>query len=258
MRTGEPNDTRDDLGVERERLEAELFVADTPEEYKKFIQEARFITSDAPYSAQLYSLLDQKQVRIKEGVSEKLIMHDKFKDGVILDLGCGKEEFMADISRKFNSRQYIGVDIDPWVRSSFLRRGKEVIEDFLPPPSTYKTNRDIKPLKPQIVQRIGADETRIQGDMLDATSRLADNSVSVVILFAIEAHKHGDTGDYSKALVKEIGRVLKEGGIVLEHGSDFSFNPKDGNLGFDHMGEIRGEGIGCQIYEKSKKIEEKK
>jgi len=215
---------------ETEKLEKELFAREIPPEYKELIKKVNLITRQDAYS---------KNFIFKIGSFKILqdILGEKIKDGTVLDLGCGRSFKMGKVSRNFGAKIYIGVDLFPTFDLDGLRdlltKEAELSEDL----KVYAkkiTSKQMEQGNLEITsdyfdKESGSRALRVAGDMLGATARLADNSISVVTIFGIQTHSGGkeqmrNNSDYITALEKEILRVLKSGGIVINYESDIGFS----------------------------------
>ncbi len=225
-------------------IKKRLLVRDMPEEYSKFIKPHMYIEMSDSYTEIITNYFWQRGGKSSETYT---YMQEKFKDQTVLDLGCGYGEGLQ-LTDEFKAREYIGVDVHPR-RPDFITikgLGGEDSEN-----SSRLTDDSSK-------RKTGASFDSgifVEGDMLNVISRLADESVGVIIIAGIQRHNQGyrDHQAYEEAMKFEINRVLKDGGITVNNsafiGSGFE------NESFKAV-EFKGDPTHTVFYEKMQSGEE--
>jgi hypothetical protein len=117
-------------------------------------------------------------------------------DKILVDLGGGQGE-MGDIAHDFGASTYINVERAPYDET-------EAID-----PST--------PIEHQRKENFLS--LRVHADMLDFVSRLRDGSIDNFVINGIDTYII-DNPRYHDALVKEILRATKKGGLIFGRSSD--------------------------------------
>ncbi len=126
---------------------------------------------------------------------------EKLSDDILIDLGGGDGEIMAQLAKKFGVKTYVSVDLgdnlDPYSAQPL-----ETESDFL---SDDQKGRQMTSLG-------------VSADMLDFVARLPDNSANFV-LNGIDWDIIRDS-EYRAALMAEISRATRKEGIVFGTGTD--------------------------------------
>jgi SAM-dependent methyltransferase len=242
---------------EIDRIKERIFDRETPEAYKELAKKVGIIELKEPYANNLlrtfyqgyhdYPGSDPSQELSELG---KLISEEA-KDGTVLDLGCGKTQWMSFFFRKNQADLYIGVDLEPDVfvpaastrvlRShAFMalsnKRMDPIDSDLTSGILNKSAEEHAEEATIEIIDRqyrLQDNVFEIQDDMLCAISRMKDESVDMVIVSGIETSFKNpeETKEYLHALDVEIRRVLKKSGIVLNYESDVSVGDMEQVMG---------------------------
>lgn len=239
--------TREEPSVEK--LKAELFRREVPKEYQKFFGSPMIELPDV-YSRQLrdaifdyaaaanffppYSTSDRfdaiPSAEIPDGVlsDSGRFFKSKVKDGTVIDLGCGESSFMEKYAIAMRARRYIGVDSE---------------------------------MRHESAHKVGDTEVyHVEGSMLHFVARLADNedaeAATVYYLSGIEpnSRKLGIVREYIFFLLKEIGRTMRSGDVVILGVGTHGFDPTKIGLKqivFDGLAKKYGyrvEGLTTRVY----------
>ena len=117
------------------------------------------------------------------------LFKERLRDSILVDLGGRNLDKLAEA---MECKGYIGVDKYNWYKDQPLDPTENLSKN-----SDYKNTQNIS----------------VKADMLDFLSRLPDNSVSISISGIDNAIAR--LPEYHNALVKEIARVCKRGGIIF-------------------------------------------
>jgi len=139
------------------------------------------------------------------GQVEKDIFKDRLNGGILIDLGFGKVPLMKALATRYKSKTYIGVDRYSIGKEDESSDPHKVMDDL--------SKNDIQAIL-------------VKSDLLDFASRIPDNSVNFTIN-GIDKNIIPDE-DYQKALVKEMIRATKKGGIIFGFNSDAIANIREG------------------------------
>ncbi len=144
-------------------------------------------------------IVERHNPRILRKASE--FFRDKLKDAFLIDLGGGWGAIMAQFARKFGVQTYIIVDLGD-VHDPYSAQPIELECELL---SEEEKTRTMTAL-------------RVSDDMLDFVARLPDNSANFV-LNGIDWDIIRDN-EYRSALISELARTTRHGGIVFGAGTD--------------------------------------
>ncbi len=223
--------------LSEEMFKRKYLVRSIPKEYEEVASLVEIIEIKTPYAEHLLKQLCKIEFGSEVLLSEKgKLVADKISGGVIIDLGCGDSSHMRLFSELARANLYIGIDKDALASGGLVNRGRsaEEIHEILmagvaslrrDEKSSEERNEGII-AQSQIKNKIeicGEHAVLLNCDMLTAIVQLSDNCASAVISSGIEfmiARDYSNNAEYSKALKKEIDRVLKNGGLLLNYHSD--------------------------------------
>lgn len=124
---------------------------------------------------------------------------DKLNSGILIDVGGGGGEYIAELAKKSGVSKYINVDLYSKRNSTDPFNGKII-------------NRNYRRLSDEEKVR-QMDDIQVDSDMLDFVSRLPDNcanfAVNGIDTYVIDSNKYRDV------LFNEIVRATKVGGIIF-------------------------------------------
>jgi SAM-dependent methyltransferase len=248
-----PDDAETKKRKEIDRIKERIFDRETPEAYKELAKKVGIIELSEPYANNLFREFyqgyhDYPRVDPSRELSElgKLISEEA-KGGTVLDLGCGKTQWMSSFFRKNRVDLYIGVDLMPDVlvpvastrvlRShAFMALSNKRIDPIDSDLTSGILNKSAEEHAEEATieiidrqYRLQDNVFEIQDDMLCAISKMKDESVDMVIVSGIETSFKNpeETKEYLHALDVEIRRVLKKSGIVLNYESDVPVSDMD-------------------------------
>lgn len=258
-------DVLDDVSEqETAPVSEDLFVREVPAEYQELIDEKnKFIEIGERYS-------DNLARRLKHDKELMSLMQQRIEGESVLDLGSGSSASMRSMSIKdWKAKRYIGVDlhrvviandrlgtIDPTnidMEAIGYEHDEEDYSHQPDTPSIFETELEPPVQTKSEIISTSEEEVSIKGDMLDAISRLEDDSIGAVIISGIERTNIDETTlEYIRKLKQEIYRVLKTDGLFIVYESDFGADENFNELSTDNSDLKYGSGV----FEKIEKEED--
>lgn len=257
-----PDDIETKKRKEIDRIRGRIFDRETPEAYKELAKKVGIIELQEPYAENLHRIFyegyhDYPGSDPSQELSELgKLMSEAAKGKTILDLCCGKTQWMSSFFRRNQAELYIGVDLEPDVfvpvastrvfrPHAFMALSNKRI-DFIDSDLTSgilnkSAEEHTEEATIEIIERhyrLQENVFEIQDDMLCAISRMKDESVDAIVVSGIETSFKNpeETKEYLHALDVEIRRVLKKSGIVLNYESDVSVGDMDFVIGDNDNG----------------------
>jgi len=171
-----------------------------PQQFSEGWVDIYFNSSPNARGEEKYNPQGEQQKELRRLFGEKL------QGEILIDVGGGQAEFMQELAKKSGVKRYINVDY--WNRES-----DQPLDPYVgrPAQSDYPRLPENERVRPMEAILVGAD-------MLDFVARLPNNSCNFVIN-GIDQYT-ASNNDYRKALMEELIRTTKVGGIVFGMGSD--------------------------------------
>lgn len=226
--SGQPSDDIEEEKTNEQKIDEiknELFDRETPAEYQQLIEGVNFIRLHTEYSENLIDEFKDENSKDRLNDVGRYIANE-IKDGIVLDLGCGQSNKINGFSEENGASLYIGVDLVPYI---FFEKSYPGSAPPIPPleseivintePSEVQKNESAFE-QPKFYLEDNA--LQIKSDMLETISRMKSRSVKLIIMSGIETKGGDTTREYTSVLKKEIKRVLKEDGLLLNYHSDIS------------------------------------
>lgn len=224
-----------------EKLKAELFDREVPEEYRRIINEFEpgFVSRSSEWLPGMELPVHSKQMRE--------FLERKFHGKTLFDLGCGStgRPWGVGVAKKYGAGRYVGVDLYSWQKGASQVEG---LEYYL----------------------FG------QEDMLAFVSRIKSHAGGAYLISGVEPNR-GDWGtkfgkswderltSYYNALATELSRTINDGDVVVfldVYATTHDFLDELGpeKYGFHRVEfapDSEGLSTGTRIYEKAGKSKEK-
>lgn len=209
-------------------------------------------TPFSQYTRELFE--DLKKADSPEARESLQYLTDKIKDHDLIDLGGSTGGYIRPLAKELGARTYITVD------RFFSRRRNEdsPVYDLPLDPYTNIGTEIWSELPEQLSGKGRTESAAVKADMLDFVSRLPDNSAnftlngidSAIVSRPDDIMSADRNTEYEEAVVKEIIRATKKGGIIFGCDIPFIVGALENNPAFKRYEPALQVAEEVYIYEK--------